>query len=210
MTHTSHTYIENVATVRSVVPTAFGMTRLACVLALIAFAAGCGDDPVSHSEPVGITLSVASGDVDNGVLSDDKNINTESGNPYGVFSSAAQDAVGGTPSRIEVDAVTLEIEDATGVDSLEEIFVGDVDIAFVMNGSETALPIAVHTIAAGDGPGPVELHVHFDSDAVNDADYTDLVEGSFKVVITGDAADGFDQASADADLSAVFTFTAYE
>lgn len=187
------------------------MTRLSLFLAVAALAAaGCGDDPVSYSDPVGMSLSVASGDVDNGTLFDEKNINTESGNPYGAFSSAAQDAIGGTPSSIEVEAATLAIEDSTGVAALEEIFAGDVDVAFVMNGSDEAYPVAVRTVAAGDEAGPVDLHVHFDSDAITDADYADLVAGSFKVTLSGDAAAGFADASADADLSLLLTFTAYE
>jgi len=172
--------------------------------------AACGGDPVTYSDPVGLSLSVASGDVDNGVLADEKNINTESGNPYGAFSSAAQDAIGGLPSSIDVEAATLTIEGSTGVAALEEIFAGDVEVAFVMNGSDQAYPVAVRTIAVGDGAGPVDLEVPFDSDSVTDADYPDLVGGSFKVLLTGDAAAGFAGASADADLSLVLTFTAYE
>lgn len=183
-------------------------TLLLVVLALLA--AACGDDPVSHSEPVGITLSVASGDVDNGALLDEKNINTESGNPYGVFASAAREAVGGTPSSIELEAATLAIVDSTGVTTLAEIFSGDVDIAFVTNGSSTAYPVATRTILADEGPGPVELEVELDSEAFSDADYAELVDGSFKVVLSGIAAAGFANASADADLSVVMTFTAFE
>jgi hypothetical protein len=186
------------------------MTRLPYI-ALALLAACGGDDEVSHSEPVGISLSVASGDVDgDGRLVDEKNINTESGNPYGVFSDAAQDAVGGTPSSITVDAVTLEIDDASGVAAFEEIFAGDVELSFVMNGSEAVYPVSIHGVADGDGAGPVDMHVHFDSDGVTDEDYPDLVSGSFKVVLEGDAADGFDGLGADADLLAVLTFTAYE
>ena len=188
------------------------MTRLSLLLAVAAFpAVGCGDDPVSYSDPVGLSLSVASGDVDNdGALLDEKNINTESGNPYGAFVSAAQDAIGGPPSSIVVEAATLSIDDSTGVAALEEIFAGDVDVDFVMNGSDTAYPVAARTIAVGDGGGPVDLDVRFDSGDLADVDYADLVGGSFKVVLSGAAAAGFAAASADADLSLVLTFTAYE
>ena len=187
------------------------MIRLSLALALVApLTIGCGDDPVSYSEPVGLSLSVASGDVDNGTLLDEKNINTESGNPYGAFADAARDAVGGEPSSIEVDAVSLGIDDSTGVTALDEIFAGDVDVSFVMNGSDELYPVAIHGIVAEDDAGPVDFHVHFDSDAVSDADYTELVGGSFKVVLSGEAAAGFEAASADADLSLVLTFTAYE
>lgn len=186
------------------------LVRLLAVATFTALAAGCGDDPVSYSDPVGMSLSVASGDVDNGTLVDEKNINTESGNPYGAFSSAAQSAIGGIPSSIEVDAATLTIGDATGVDALEDIFVGEVAVTFVMNGSDVAYPVAARTIAVGDGAGPVALNVQFDSHTFTDGDYAELVAGSFKVTLSGTAAAGFAGASADADLSLVLTFTAYE
>ena len=188
------------------------MTRLTLlVVAVLSTAAvGCGDDPVSYSDPVGMSLSVASGDVDNGALADEKNINTESGNPYGAFSSAAQMEIGGPPSSIVVEAATLAIETSTGAAALEEVFAGDVEVAFVMSGSNVAYPVALRTISAGDGAGPVDLDVGFDSDAFTEADYADLVDGSFKVVLSGDAAPGFADASANVDLSLILTFTAYE
>ncbi len=64
------------------------MARLAYIaLGSLALAA-CGDDPVSYSEPVGINLKAKSSDTINNVVTDDKGINTESGNPYGAFVSS--------------------------------------------------------------------------------------------------------------------------
>ena len=60
------------------------MTKLP--LALCALAA-CGSDPVSFSEPVGIELKAKSGDVTNAAMTEQKDITTESGNPYGKFTS---------------------------------------------------------------------------------------------------------------------------
>ncbi len=181
-----------------------GLASLAMILA----ACG-GDDVVSYSDPVGIHLAVSDGDVSGSIASDEKNINTESGNPYGEFASAAHDAVG-EPSRITVDETTIEVAGGSDVGDLDEVFDGDVEISFVMNGSDTAYPVAGGPIAAGDGPGPILLDVDFDSDDLTDEDYPDLTSGSFKVVLEGEVADGFVALGATADFEVVLTFTAYE
>ena len=181
------------------------------ILPALALLVACGDDPVSYSDPVGLKLSLKSGDVSDGALLDEKNINTESGNPYGAFVGAAEAAIGGSPSRIEVEATTLALDAAsTGVDGLVAVFAGDVDITFVMNGSSTAYPVGTATITADAVAGPVAMGVDFDSADMNEGDYADLVGGSFKVVLSGDAATGFEGLGADANLTVVLTFRAYE
>ncbi len=188
-----------------------GMKRLLSIAFLSAFAMACSDDdPVSYSEPVGIHLAVADGDVTGSSASDDKNINTESGNPYGVFVAAAHDEIGGDPSRITVDVVTIEMDAGSDVSELDVVFDGAVEVGFVMNGSETFYPVAGASIAAGEGPGPVELDVAFDSDDIPDAEYADIASGAFKVTIEGEVADGFVALDAKADFEVTFTFTAYE
>ena len=179
------------------------------LLSILALPA-CSDDPVSYSAPVGISLNAKSGDVANGTITDEKNINTESGNPYGAYISEARAELGGDPGEITLDETTLEIVDATGVTTLGEIFAGDVEISFVMNSSNTAYDAAVLGVTADTGAGPVEAHSHFDDATVTDEDWPDFVGGSFKVVLTGPAADGFAAANADANLQATFTFSAYE
>lgn len=171
---------------------------------------GCGDDPVSFSQPVTITLKAKSGDVTNAVVSDEKSITTESGNPYGSFVSDAQAALDGNdPSRIEIDSVSLLLGgQSTGVTSLDEIFGGQVDVLFVMNDSNNSHPAA--EVVAPTGAGPVTLSSIFDSDAMADADFGKLIQGSFKVVIRGPAATSFETKGADADLQLTFAFTAFE
>ena len=56
----------------------------------------------------------------------------------------------------------------------------------------------------------LELEVAFDSDDLADGDYPDLVDGSFKVVLEGEVAAGFEALNATADFETVFTFTAFE
>lgn len=186
------------------------MSRLLAFAFLFTCVAACSDDAVSYSDPVGIHLAVSDGDVTGTTAYDEKNINTESGNPYGEFATAAHEAVGGEPSRIVVDATTIAIADGSDFPDLDAVFDGPVEIAFVMNGSDASYSMAGGTIAAGAGPGPVDLDVDFDSDNVADADYGDLTSGSFKVTLEGEVADSFVAQGGTADFEVVFTFTAYE
>jgi hypothetical protein len=173
-------------------------------------AVGCGDDPISYSQPVTINLKAKSGDVSASVVSGDKSITTESGNPYGEFISDSRDALAGSdPSAIELDSVTLLLgAQSTGVTQLQEIFGGQVDVLFVMNDSNNS-----HTAAFVVGPtgsGPVALSSNFDSTAMGSGDYAKLLQGSFKVVIRGPAATAFESKGAEADLQLTFGFVAFE
>lgn len=178
------------------------------VLALVTFTA-CGDDPVSFSAPVGINLKAKSGDVSNNAISDEKGITTESGNPYGAFVGDAQATIGGDPARIEVDDLTLVLgAQSNGVTALEEVYTGDVDIAFIMNDTNNTFDVG-HVIDP-TGVGPVDVDVVFDSAEIGDADYAKLLGGSFKVVIRGPAAAAFEAKGAEANLQLTFTFAAFE
>jgi hypothetical protein len=180
-------------------------------LSLLLLGACGGDDPVSVSDVVDLKLSVSSGDVQGGIVLDEKNVNTESGNPYGVFVQTANDEIGGPPTRITVDGAAITI-DATSnnVATLGEVFLGVTTIEFIMNGSATPYPVATLDVVAADGAGPVEFEVDFDSDNVPDADFADLASGSFKVAISGPPAATFEGANADADLTISLTFSAFE
>ena len=184
------------------------MKQLALMMIAAATLAACSDDPVSYSEPVGLSLKASSGDVSDGWLEDEKNVNTESANPYGAFVAAAHEEVGGEPSHIAVSGATLSIVSGDGVATLDGVYAGELDVSFVTNGSETRYLVAsLDTIPAA---ATSELDVFFDSDDMTAADYADLASGSFKVVLGGTAAAGFRDASADVDLSLVLTFEAFE
>jgi hypothetical protein len=182
-----------------------------CAICLAAVAIACSDkEPVSYSAPVGISLPVASKDVVSGTVSADKNINTESGNPYGAFTSAARAQLGGKdPSHIAVTGVTLELLTATssGVSALEGVFAGSVAVGFD-TGSGIIYPVAQITNPVG--AGPVALIASFDSSSLPDADRAAITGGQFKVVLSGTAASAFTGATATADLKATFTFVAYQ
>jgi hypothetical protein len=188
------------------------MRKPLAAVTLTALLAACGgNDPVSFSAPVGISLSVGSKDVVSGAISADKNINTENGNPYGAFTTAARARLGGQdPSRIAVTGITLELLTATssGVTSLEQVFTGPVTIGFQSSTSGTVYPVGQVTNPVG--AGPVALAVAFDSGSLPAADRAAITQGQFKVVLGGTAANGFASASAAADLKATFTFVAYE
>jgi hypothetical protein len=98
---------------------------------------------------------------------------------------------------------------SSGVGALGEIYAGEVAVLFLMNDTNNTFPVATATFDAATGAGPVALDVDFDSDGVQGDDWTKLLSGSFKVVLRGNAATGFADQGADADVQATFSFSAY-
>jgi hypothetical protein len=187
------------------------LTRGVILVAMIAVAA-CGDDPVRYSDQVGINLKAKSADTVNGVVSDEKGITTESGNPYGAFVSSAREALGGAePSSIRVEQLELFLgAGSTGVTALGEIFDGSTEVLFEMNDTNNTAQVGTTTVVASTTSGPVAMSIAFSSDALGEADYTKLLGGSFKVSLRGPAATGFQSKGADANIQLTFTFGAYE
>jgi len=186
------------------------MLRFALIASL--FATACSDDPLSYSAPVSINLKAKSGDTQNSVVTDEKGITTENGNPYGAFVSDAQHALGGNdPAVIDVDQVELFLgASSTGVTTLGEVFDGNVDVLFQMNDTNNTYPVASRTLDTSTPAGPIVFDIDFPADEVPDSDYTKLLSGSFKVVVRGGAATGFESKGADADIQTTFTFAAFE
>ncbi len=171
----------------------------------------CSDDPVNYSEPVGIKLKFKSGDVVGGRITTDKNINTESGNPYASFVSTAKTKIGGNPSRIEIPKVTLQLENTSKmVATLGQVFVGDCAINFALNSNNLRLNVGNRNMVAADLSGPIEISSNFDSTSLSAADYDQLLAGSFKVALDCPAAATFAGANAEVDLTLLFTFSAFE
>jgi hypothetical protein len=184
--------------------------RTTLAAALVALSAiGCSDkSPVSYSAPVGISLPVAAKDIVSGAVSSEKNINTESGNPYGAFTSDARARLGGAdPSHVAMTGVTLELFPSTssGVAVLENVFSGPVTISF--DAGSGAIPVAHVTAPAG--AGPLALSTSFDSATLSAAERAAITGGQFKVVLEGATAGSFTSGDT-ADLKATFTFVAYE
>lgn len=186
----------------SLVPFAFAVTALAA----------CSDDPVSFSEPVGINLKAKSSDTVGGVVSDEKGITTESGNPYGKFVSDARTSLGGAdPSHIELSGLSLTLgAGSTGVSTLGEVFTGQVDVQFIMNDTDNVIPAGGGMIAATANGGPLTLDATFDSAGASSVDWAKILGGSFKVAIRGPAGVDFETKGADADLQLTLTFQAFE
>jgi hypothetical protein len=180
-------------------------------LSILVIAAACGDDPVSYSAPVGINLKAKSSDTANGVVSDEKAINTESGNPYGAFVNDAQRKLGRAPGEIDVANVELFLGAAsTRVTTLGEVFNGTVEVVFQMNDTNNSYPVATAAITAATASGPVAFDATFAAPDVPALDYEKLLNGSFKVITRGPAATEFSTKGAEADLQVTFTFAAYE
>jgi hypothetical protein len=179
-----------------------------CTLLLVMVAA-CGSDPVNYSSPVGIELKAKSGDVSGTAISEQKDITTESGNPYGAFVNNATQMLGRDPSRIEIDDLTLTLgAQSTGVATLDAVLVGDVDVAFIVNDTNNTYDAGHVTNPTGVGPVPVDPV--FEWSLVADQDRPKMLAGSFKVVVRGPAAAGFATKGAEASLQTTFTFTAFE
>jgi hypothetical protein len=177
----------------------------------IALCAACGGDPVSYSSSVGINLKVRSADTVGGMVSDEKSVNTESGNPYGAFINDARVKIGRDPGIIEVESVELVLGgSSTGVVALGEVFAGEVQIVFHMNDTNNAFPVAAGTIDAAIAAGPVAFDVTFPAETIPDLDYVKLLNGSFKVIARGAAAPSFESMGAEADLQVTLMFAAFE
>ena len=182
------------------------MTKLP--LALCALAA-CSSDPVNFSEPVGIELKAKSGDVANAAVTEQKDITTESGNPYGKFTTDAMTKLDGkAPSSIGLDQLTLTLGgQSTGVATLDQVVTGDVAVAFIANNSNNTYD-AGH-ITSPTGVGPVDMSTIFDWSMVTEGDRAEMLGGSFKVVLRAPAAADFASKGAEASLQVTFTFAAF-
>lgn len=180
---------------------------LLSVASLMACGGGGGDGVSSYSEPVGINMTAKSNDVSGGSLTLEKNITTESGNPYGEFVNNANKNLGHDPGRIELVGLVLSMGTGTGVSGLQEVFTGTVTVSFVISGSGTVY--AAGNVPGPSGVGPIQLQITFQWSSLAAVDQADFRSGNFKVRISGQAAAGFDSGGKQAPLLVTFTFAAY-
>ena len=185
------------------------VTAFACA-ALLVGACG-GDDPISISAPVGISLKAEAGDFENNVITVDKGINTESGNPWGAFVTDVDAQLGGPPSDIEIESLDLLLAASSeGFTELRGVFNGTVDVQFEMNDTGNFFPAGTFVIDESTEGRTVALQTTFDYGAVQGADLDKLLAGSFKVVMSGPAATGFEATDGKAELQLTFAFAAFE
>lgn len=180
-------------------------------LGVLVLLAGCPAAPVTYSAPVGISMHAKSSDSTNGLVTDDKRISTEQGNPYGAFVSEAKARLAGrSPTAIVVEGAQLSLgDDSSGVTSLAEVFGGNVAIDFLIDGSNNSFGVA-NAVVDGAATDALALDPHFDSGALSEFDYLKLLGGQFTVVARGTAARGFADRSANGDLEVTLTFAAFE
>lgn len=150
----------------------------AVMLGLAAFVTGCPEEPIAYSETVSLKLSgMKEGDVKNNELSEEKNVNSESGNPYGAFVKAATDALGRSPGRIAAKSAFLRIHsDSSGVTDFGEIFTS-MELFF----SDSATTIPVGTVGSPSGSSVEVALSEVDLEALHDS----MVGGDFKVGVRG-------------------------
>jgi hypothetical protein len=166
--------------------------------------AACGDDPVAYSETVSVKLSgIKNGDIANGQASEDKNINTESGNPYGEFVKRARDRLGGRdPSAIEIIKATVQVHaDSKNISTIDAVFS---DIEIFMADSATTIPVGSRATPTG-----TSVPVPIDDDIDYEPVFSSMLGGDFKVGVRGSTVtlppDDF-----DLKLTIDLRFTAYE
>lgn len=167
-------------------------------------AAACGDDPVAHSETISLKLSgIKNGDIKNGQASEDKEISTESGNPYGEFIKNAKAALGGKdPGSIELVSAFVRIHsDSKNVSALEAVFSS---MELYLTTSNTTIPVG--TVATPKG---TSIAVKLDENVDYEPIFADLLGGSFKGGVRGPTV-ATPPADFDLKLTLDLKFTAYE
>jgi len=173
-------------------------------ISLAFFSSACGDDPVAHSETVSLKLSgIKAGDIKNGVASEEKNINTESGNPYGEFVKNARAALGGKdPGAIELVSAYVRVHaESKNVTAIEQVFA---DLELFLSDSQTTLPVGTLTAPTGSS-----VKVPLDDTLDYEPIAATLLSGDFKVGVRGTAVDTL-PTDFELKLTLDLKFTAYE
>lgn len=148
--------------------------------ALASTASACGDDVVAYSETVSTKLSgIKPGDIDNANWSEEKNINTESGNPYGEFLKAAKSHLGGkSPGAIEPTSIIVRVSaDSKDVIAVEEV-ASDIEVFFA--DSQTTIPVG-HVSAPKGSSVVIPIDDDLDLEPITAA----MLGGDFKVGARG-------------------------
>lgn len=181
---------------------AFGVATAALLFS------GCAADAVSDT--ITLNLKIKGDSAKSGVVSQEKEISSESGNPYGKFITAAKDAIGADPGRIELDTCELSLgAKSKGVTKLEEVFGGEVSVLLLVDSTKNS-----HNAAKAEsvsGAGPAALTSSFKTTGLSAKDMEKIVKGDFKVVVRGNAASTFDgNKDQEADLQVSMMFAAYD
>lgn len=177
---------------------------LAGLVALALIMVACGDDPVAYSETVSLKLSgTKNGDIKEGVASEDKNVNSESGNPYGEFLKSARSRLGGKdPSAIEITSAFVRVHaDSKNILNIEQVFE---DIELFLANSQTTIPASMVT-----GPKGTSVKMPVAEDLDYSPVFASMLSGDFKVGVRGNTVDT-PPTDFDLKLTIDLKFTAYE
>ncbi len=157
---------------------------VAAFAAGLAFAACDSDpEPVAVSETVSLKLGgMKEGDAKSGTHSQDKNVNSESGNPYGEFLKTARDRLNRDPSEIRVRRVDVRLHaDSTGATDLGQVFA---DLEVFLANSNTTIPLG--TV---DAPTGTSVQVPLNAGLSLDALQASLLSGDLKAGARGQVVD---------------------
>lgn len=179
-------------------------TRFALLGALLALSSACADDPVAYSETVSVKLSgIKNGDLVNGQASEDKNINTEEGNPYGAFLKNAREALGGRdPGAIEIVKADVRVHsDSKNVSTIQAVFSS---LELFITSSSTTIPVGSKASPTGTSVG-IALFDDLDYEPV----YDTMLGGDFKIGVRGPTV-ASPPVDFDLKLTIDVRFTAYE
>lgn len=172
------------------------------IMSFVLALAGCGGSVVV-SDYVSLKLSgIKDGDVKNGQVSEDKNINTEEGNPYADFLRLASEELGGdTPSKIEVQSVTLKVHsDSKGISDFDALFL---NMEVFVSSNDTIANLGVFESIVGS----VLNLKNIDNDSLAPLQSA-LISGDFKMGIRGDVSDSLPD-DFDLKISMDVQFSAY-
>ena len=182
------------------------IVRSLFVVLSLAGLAGC-ETPAASSDAIVIRLSgIKEDDVHDGVVEREKNVTTETSNPYAHFLADARAALGRDPSRIDVEAVSITLGgDTRGVVGFQELFSGETNVFLRDDAGGT---VYVGRVASPSGVGPVECEVVSTEDSLAPI-LPALLSGTFRVGVRGPTArlatDDF-----DAKVEVSIRFAAFE
>ena len=152
------------------------LTTLLAIAACFTLACADEPEPVAYSESVGLKLSgMKPKDVENNVVSEEKNVNTETGNPYGEFLKNAKDNLGGKePSYIKLMKATVGLHsESDGLSSLGQVFT---KIELFVSTSDVTKTLGTASSVSGS-----EVSVTIDSSVDWQALAPVMIAGDFKL-----------------------------
>lgn len=183
-------------------------------VALLVALAGCGDalGPID-SQSISLTInSMNASDIDPpGTIEKDKNISTETGNPWGALLVSAESTCGADPVGFEVlsASITLDVAGSSDVTTFEDVISDEASVHFLSTqGSDaSATRVVIASSVSVTGTGPVELVVTATRSQLQTL-IERLIGGDFHVGLSADT-DRLDSDSFSMDVIVTFQVRAH-